>query len=452
MRRESNKLAGMQHPLGRVTVPIIIALTVVLVVAAVALSVWAAQQMRQRAATAKEAAMAGNPFLDAFQGGPTREENAVRSNLVRLAAQHTRDAGWSDLTEPEQTIARAAGLEEDLSAGGFEQFLDTHDAAAVEATLDALDAIRASETRGLLVRAIALSEGSEPWGSAAPSSPEGFKDLNMEQLTSTEYLPDLAYAYASKHQSAVRFWKPAHEGETIAPPSKSAGLFGQRRADRNATGRAALPDDMARTLAALERRGADVHWHSDPRPATDAEIAQLESDLGRPIPAALRRYFTAVNGHGRFGWGIDDETRGALPRLPTGSGGDVEAPTFGECFLSLEDLQKAESERRQVIERWKRWDENDPDLRVYEPTLAIGLTDGWLIVVVHPDEGWVHGIKREGQKVVLADDLETFLTTWQNLAWPDLERDRQFQTGDPPRLRDDGPAARAWIEWLHGTD
>jgi hypothetical protein len=42
-------------------------------------------------------------------------------------------------------------------------------------------------------------------------------------------------------------------------------------------------------------------------PATGEEIADWEARYGRPMPRALREWFTTVNGMGEEGGGIDDD-------------------------------------------------------------------------------------------------------------------------------------------------
>jgi cell wall assembly regulator SMI1 len=183
-----------------------------------------------------------------------------------------------------------------------------------------------------------------------------------------------------------------------------------------------IPSTLVRVGAAISALGGDVAVLEVGPPATEAQVQDVERDVGRRLPMELRGVFTEQSSRLRMHWIMK-----AGGRLPDVLGNGLS----GYVDLSLEELPEA-------LLNWSGWRSTfetpaaydwpaDLTVELYERLFPLmAATNGDQIVIAEPDDpaNEVVYLDHEGgdfNLVVLADTLEDFLNTWFSLGCPGPE-------------------------------
>lgn len=198
--------------------------------------------------------------------------------------------------------------------------------------------------------------------------------------------------------------------------------------------------------AACTKMGGEVRPPEIEPPATEAEVAEVERALGRPLPAAFRTVLTTFSRKVSFYWYLPDEAR--LPE-------HLEGIFSGGCEWDLTRLAFYEEQRRSWASSCFPKPDEPYDQVWYNKLpfypvpngdfLAVDLAaaDRFPVVYLSHDGGEGHGYE-------LGADFVDFVDRWSRIGCPGAE-DWQWLpfTSDARSLIDpDCANARQWREWF----
>lgn len=208
-------------------------------------------------------------------------------------------------------------------------------------------------------------------------------------------------------------------------------------------------DSMKRTLLAVEKLGAEVEPLVIGPPATERDVARVESALGMGIPGSFRKALTEFSANVDLRWQFPESTDLCE---------DLREIAWGMLSWSLDAIAA-------TYEAYQGWldpfsDPNDPYDRVWHsrfPVLQVGNGDFVAIALNGDEAGAVIYLDHEGSSFHgsrLAENFEDFLDRYIALgcAGPDGWTLEVF-VGDPDLgLQTDCPHARLWRSYLYGED
>jgi cell wall assembly regulator SMI1 len=209
-------------------------------------------------------------------------------------------------------------------------------------------------------------------------------------------------------------------------------------------------DSMKRTLLAVERLGAEIEPLVIGPPATERDLARVESALGMSIPESFRKVLTKFSANVDLRWQFPDSTELCE---------DLREIAWGMLSWSLEAIAT-------TYEAYQGWIDNvfpdiaDPYDCVWHnrfPVLEVGNGDFVAIALSGDDAGAVIYLDHEGSifnGCRLAENFEDFVDRYIALgcAGPDGWTLEVF-VGDPDLgLQTDCPHAKLWRAYLYGSD
>ncbi len=198
---------------------------------------------------------------------------------------------------------------------------------------------------------------------------------------------------------------------------------------------------LSLALEQIKLHGADVRacFRAD-RPAPHV-LRDASTDLGRPIPEALRRLLEQCAAL-RGGWHLTDERGVALPEATHGV-------LWGGVDLSVKEVVDAETSRR----GWVREcfpNRDDPYDVVWHDKFAFHtVPNGDCLAMGDDDRGAVYYLSHddgEGHGVILGTSIEDFFDRWSALAFagPEDWLLAPFLRADTEGLDAMGSAASEW--------
>lgn len=209
-------------------------------------------------------------------------------------------------------------------------------------------------------------------------------------------------------------------------------------------------DSMKRTLLAVEKLGAEIEPLVIGPPATERDVARVESALGVTIPESFRKVLTEFSASVDLRWQFPESTDLSE---------DLRKVAWGTLSWNLDAIAA-------TYEAYQGWIDNvfpdiaDPYDRVWHnrfPVLQVGNGDFVAIALSGDDAGAVLYLDHEGSSFHgsrLAENFEDFLDRYIALgcAGPDGWTLELF-VGDPDLgLQTDCPHARLWRSCLYGED
>lgn len=192
----------------------------------------------------------------------------------------------------------------------------------------------------------------------------------------------------------------------------------------------------------LEEAGAEIQVWTISEPASEAEIASVETELGFPIPPKLRQLYGSFAASIEFDWVHLDEDLEDHDHFVSKGG------VNWNLFRLKTDLGHA-----------KVWGANDPETEWGEiwdtvlPVVDVGCGD--FIGVSLLGEETVTYLNHEapdGHGSVISPDFLTFLTEWSDLMFPgpDYSYWECFLGGPNNYIESHTERAREWRRWLAG--
>jgi hypothetical protein len=177
-------------------------------------------------------------------------------------------------------------------------------------------------------------------------------------------------------------------------------------------------------LDAIERLGGEIDELVLDEPATEAEVARVEGELGVTLPPVMRNSFLTFARGISVGWSLPDGFQ--LPE-------PVEQAIGGEITYSLDDIVDSELQRRDwaddVIASWEMPEESVTwENKIAFLTLGNGdflavdvSTSGRepVVYLSHDGDEYVHCY-------VLGSDFDDFLTRWTGVGCPSPDNIEPF--------------------------
>lgn len=200
-----------------------------------------------------------------------------------------------------------------------------------------------------------------------------------------------------------------------------------------------IVDNVSSLLRSIEALGGSVDGLTIDKPATEAELAEVEETLGRPLPAELRQFALAVSRKITFNWYLPEDYHLPEPLCELFSGGldydvselpeheDGRAGWQASCFPDASDLYDIVWHNKLAFHSVPNGD-----------YLAFD-AEGRVIYLSH-DDGQGHGY-------VMASSFPDLLTRWIPLGCPGPE-DWQwlpFVTTPTSGILPDSENAKLWL-------
>jgi hypothetical protein len=191
--------------------------------------------------------------------------------------------------------------------------------------------------------------------------------------------------------------------------------------------------------ASIKRFGGEASDFLVGQPASEAALAEVERELGRPLPAGLRARFRDDAELVHFEWSLRD----SFEPLPE----ELVGLTMGRWHWALGDIVECEGlraahARTHTGEHWQHslafaYLQNGDFLAV-DTRGAAGR-----VILLSDSDSTVDG-------AVLGRDMEDFLGRWTVLGCPGAEVDDLAPFLRATRaLEPNGPAGKLWRAWLH---
>jgi hypothetical protein len=210
---------------------------------------------------------------------------------------------------------------------------------------------------------------------------------------------------------------------------------------------------MEKAIIACKAKGGEPGWgwkrnqcYIEP-PASEAEVATVERELGYRIPDSLRQVLRQFSRAVDFAWSLP---RGLRPP------GTLREVTSGECRWNLNGLVALEQKRNDWI-RGVYSDPSDPYSAVYHNKFAfleVG-NDDLLTIDLNSAEGpGVVYLSHEGDTrshgYRLGKDFQDFVDRWTRLACPGAEDWlwMPFTVTKTSGIDPNGDNAKAWQTWF----
>ena len=180
-------------------------------------------------------------------------------------------------------------------------------------------------------------------------------------------------------------------------------------------------------------------------PASEADVHQVEQQLGVSLPSSLRLVLCRFSAHVRFVWARPHES--------------PDHPHWGYCEWDLGDLKRVRTE-------WLKWIDvvfPDPtetyDAVWHDKFPVMEVPNGDMIAIdqrSHDDESVVYLSHDDGQGhgFVLGGDFVDFIDRWSKLGCPGPEDWEWLRFCGSPKsgLEPEGDSGRAWREWFGLTE
>lgn len=195
-------------------------------------------------------------------------------------------------------------------------------------------------------------------------------------------------------------------------------------------------------LDAIKHLGGETDELIVDEPATEAEVARVEGELGVTLPPVMRNSFLTFARGISVGWQLP-----ANFQLPEA----VEEATGGEITYSLDGIVDSELQRRDwagdVIASWEMPEESATwENKIAFLTLATG--DFLAVDVATPGREAIVYLSHDGNEYVhcyvLGSDFEDFLTRWTGVGCPSPDNIDPFTHGFTKPLDPDCGNAVSW--------
>ena len=175
-----------------------------------------------------------------------------------------------------------------------------------------------------------------------------------------------------------------------------------------------LRDLLEQHLRHLGSRGFDVRPLVFEPPATDAEVAALEAQLGRDLPPSFSRVLREISAHVEFRWLAPRDLRFPAP---------FNSNFSGNIHWSLKFTAQFDQDKKDWIEEVFP-NPQDPYDAVWHDKLAFYEVGNGDVISIDLDPAKYEQIvylshdDGEGHGHVLAEDFESMLERWTPLACP----------------------------------